>query len=147
MKKVALISGSSRGIGAAAARALVREGYAVCINYIERGDMAESLAEELRACGGEVICCRCDVADAEGVKEMFRRTERELGPVTLLVNNAGIAEQMLFQDISAEYWQRIFAVNLGGCFNCIQAALFLTGVWDSETAAAAVKSNIFPLRI
>ncbi len=121
--KVALITGSSRGIGAASARELAEAGYAVCINYIEREDKAEELAAALREEGHAVLTHRADVADAAAVREMVRRIERELGYVTLLVNNAGIAEQHLFQDITPEWWQRIFAVNLGGCFNCIQAVL------------------------
>ena len=121
--KVALITGSSRGIGAAAARELSDAGYAVCINYIEREDKAEELAAALRAEGRAVITHRADVADAAAVNEMVRRVERELGYVTLLVNNAGIGEQHQFQDITPEFFQRILAVNLGGCFNCTQAVL------------------------
>ncbi len=121
--KVALITGSSRGIGAATARELAHAGYAVCINYIEREDKAEALAAELRSEGLSVITHQCDVADADAVREMVRRVERELGYVTLLVNNAGIARQAQFQDITPEDWSRVFAVNLGGCFNCIQAVL------------------------
>jgi 3-oxoacyl-[acyl-carrier protein] reductase len=148
--KVALITGSSRGIGAATARELCAAGWAVCINYIERGDRAEALAEELRAAGGRVITHQADVADAAAVDEMVRRTERELGDVSLLVNNAGIAEQRQFQDITPEYWQRIFAVNLGGCINCIQAVLphmlhehagcivNVSSIWGSHGASCEV---------
>ncbi len=68
MKKVALVTGSSRGIGAAIAAALSRAGYAVCINYIERADKAEALAEKLRAEGHEGITQQCDVADREAVR-------------------------------------------------------------------------------
>ena len=74
--KVALITGSSRGIGAAAARELSDAGYAVCINYIEREDKAEELAAALRAEGRAVITHRADVADAAAVNEMVRRVER-----------------------------------------------------------------------
>lgn len=121
--KVALITGSSRGIGAAAAETLARAGYAVCINYIERQDKAEELVEKLTREGMQAICVQADVADAQAVKRMVQRVEQEFGPVTLLVNNAGISEQHQFQDISPEWWKRIFDVNLGGCFNCIQAVL------------------------
>ena len=93
---------------------------------------------------------------------MVRRVERELGHVTLLVNNAGIAEQHLFQDITPAWWQRIFAVNLGGCFNCIQAVLphmlhehdgcivNVSSIWGShgascETAYSATKHAIIGL--
>jgi len=123
MKKVALITGSSRGIGAAAAEALSDAGYAVCINYIKREDKAEELKEKLLAKGREVMSFQADVADAEAVKSMVREIEKQLGHVTLLVNNAGISEQHQFQDISPEWWKRIFDVNLNGCFNSIQAVL------------------------
>lgn len=123
MRKVALVTGSSRGIGAATAEKLAREGYAVCINYIEREDKALEMEEKIRALGVDVISHRADVADFEAVSEMVKRTEKELGPVTLLVNNAGISEQHQFQDITPEFWSRIFAVNLGGCYNTVQAVL------------------------
>ena len=123
MKKVALVTGSSRGIGAAIAETLSRAGYAVCINYIERANKAAEVAERLRAAGGEVIVQQADVADREAVWAMVGRIERELGPVTLLVNNAGVARQEQFQDITEEFWQRLFAVNVGGCFHCSQAVL------------------------
>ena len=121
--KVALVTGSSRGIGAATAALLAENGYSVCINYIERKDMAEKLEASLRSRGFSVISHRADVADPSAVDEMVRRTERELGHITLLVNNAGIGEQHLFQDISPELWKRMFDVNLGGCFNTIRAVL------------------------
>lgn len=120
---VALVTGSSRGIGAACAQALARSGYKVCINCIERMDLAQALAERLREEGCQVICHQADVADSAAVNEMVRRIERELGPVDLLVNNAGIARPEQFQDIAPETWKRLFDVNLGGCFNTIQAVL------------------------
>ena len=123
MDKVALITGSSRGIGAAAAVALARRGYDICINYIERADCAERTAAQVRAQGVRCITQQADVADAAAVQEMHRRCVAELGEVTLLVNNAGIARQQQFQAIDSATWKRIFDVNLGGCFNCIQAVL------------------------
>ena len=123
MMRVALVTGSSRGIGAQCARALAKEGYAVCINCVERTDKAEALAEELKANGANAIWQQADVADALAVREMVAYTERELGHISLLVNNAGIAKQQQFQDIEPETWKRIFDVNLGGCFNTIQAVL------------------------
>ena len=123
MKKVALVTGSSRGIGAAIAEALSREGWAVCINYIERRDKAEELAARLREAGGEVLVCQADVADRAAVEAMVERIRRELGEVTLLVNNAGIARQQQFQDLEEETWRRIFDVNVNGCFHCTQAVI------------------------
>ena len=121
--KIALVTGSSRGIGAATAELLAGNGYSVCINYIEREDKALELEASLRERGSRVISHRADVADPDAVEEMVRRIEKELGHVTLLVNNAGIAGQHQFQDISPELWKRMFDVNLGGCFNTIRAVL------------------------
>ena len=123
MRKAALVTGSSRGIGAAIALLLAENGYDVCVNYIRREDKASEVAEKIRALGQNALCCQADVADMDAVKAMVQRTEKELGPITLLVNNAGISEQHQFQDITPEFWQRIFAVNLGGCYNTIQCVL------------------------
>ena len=147
MKQVALVTGSSRGIGAAIAAALSRAGWAVCINYIERQDKAEELAARLRAEGGEVLVQQADVADRAAVERMVQTIERTLGPVTLLVNNAGIAKQEQFQDIWEETWQRIFDVNVNGCFHCTQAVIGpmlhehagcivnITSIWGSHGAS------------
>ena len=123
MKKTALITGSSRGIGRAVAAQLASDGYAVCVNYIERRDKAEELVKKLEAEGREAMCFQADVADSGAVNAMVKAVEERFGPVTLLVNNAGIAKQCLVQDMSHEYWKRIFDVNLNGTFNAIQAVL------------------------
>lgn len=123
MKKVALVTGSSRGIGRAVARQLAHEGYAVCVNYYERRDKAEELVGELRAAGCEAIAVQADVSVREEVNAMVAQCERELGKITLLVNNAGVAGQALFQDVSDEMWERYFGVNLCGARNTIQAVL------------------------
>ena len=123
MRKVALITGSSRGIGRACAEALAGAGWAVCVNCVERADLVAELCEKLRADGADAIWVQADVADTGAVKAMVERCEKELGKVTLLVNNAGIGKQMQFQDIDRATWDRMFAVNLGGCYNTIQAVL------------------------
>ena len=123
MKKTALITGSSRGIGRAVAAQLASDGYAVCVNYIERRDKAEELVKKLEAEGREAMCFQADVADSGAVNAMVKAVGERFGPVTLLVNNAGSAKQGLFQDMSHEYWKRIFDVNLNGTFNAIQAVL------------------------
>ena len=123
MKKVALITGASRGIGRAEAIKLAHCGYAVCINYIERRDKAEELVQQLEASGCEAMCWQADVADRRAVREMVEAVKKRFGNITLLVNNAGIAKQCLFQDITDEYWRRIFDVNLNGTFNTIQEVL------------------------
>ena len=123
MEKIALVTGSSRGIGRAIAAHLAREGWAVCINYIERRDCAEELAAQLTAEGCRVMAVQADVADREAVNAMIRRVEETFGPVSLLVNNAGITSQELFQDMTPELWHRYFGVNVDGSFHTIQAVL------------------------
>ena len=123
MDKVALVTGASRGIGAAIARSLAENGYAVCINYIEQQAKAEALVEELCAKGYKAISFKADVADREAVKEMVDHIEEKLGYVNLLVNNAGISQQQLFQYTSYEQFHRMVDVHLFGAYNCIQAVL------------------------
>ena len=123
MKKVALVTGASRGIGRAVAARLARNGYAVGVNYHERKDKADELVAELTAEGCAAIAVQADVAVRAEVDAMVRAVEDALGPVTLLVNNAGVAGQALFQDVTDEMWDRYFAVNLNGMRHTIQAVL------------------------
>ncbi len=123
MNKVAFITGASRGIGRAVARRLAREGYAVGIDYLQAQEQAQSLAGELEAQGQPAMAVQADVADREAVTDAIRRVEAAFGPVSLLVNNAGIAQQRQFQDIDPAFWRRLFAVNVDGAFHTIQAVL------------------------
>ena len=123
MEKIALVTGSSRGIGRAVAARLARSGWAVCINYRVRQDCAEELAAALAAEGCRCMVCQADVSDRAQVNAMVRRIEEAFGPVSLLVNNAGVAGQALFQDITDELWHRYFSVNVDGAFHTIQAVL------------------------
>jgi len=150
MKKVALITGSSRGIGAATARALSDAGYAVCINYLEQKEKAEALVAALREKGRTAIAVQADVADASAVRRMVSHAREELGRISLLVNNAGVAGQIQFQDITPEAWNRMFSVNLGGCFHATQAVLpdmlsahegciiNVSSIWGSHGASCEV---------
>ena len=123
MKQVALVTGASRGIGRAIARELAGEGYAVCINYYESREAAEELADEIIHSGGEAMTAQADVADARAVEAMVSAAEQTLGQVTLLVNNAGISRNGLFQDMDDAEWARCFAVNVTGARNAIRAVL------------------------
>ena len=123
MNRVALVTGASRGIGRAIAAELAEAGHAVCINYLTHRQEAETLAEKIRNHGGNAIAVQADVADRAAVETMVRTAEAELGPVSLLVNNAGIAGQIQFQDITDAQWNRYLGVNLGGARNTIQAVL------------------------
>lgn len=162
MRKVALVTGSSRGIGRAIAARLAHDGWAVCVNYIEREDKAEELLRELRQEGRDAMVFQADVADKEAVRAMVTACEEAFGPVALLVNNAGVAGQSLFQDVSDEMWNRYFDVNVGGMRNTIQAVLphmiheksgcivNISSIWGShgascEAAYSATKHAIIGL--
>lgn len=144
MKKTALVTGASRGIGRAIAATLAREGWAVCINYRERRDAAERLETQLRAEGCAVMTYQADVADRGQVSAMVRSVERELGPVSLLVNNAGISHQALFQDTGDETWDRLLAVNLTGPRNaCMEV---LPGMISEKKGCIVNISSMWGLR-
>lgn len=123
MKKIALVTGASRGIGRATARRLAHEGYAVCINYKERKDCADSLVAELAAEGLQAFAFQADVSDRNQVNAMVKKVEETFGPVSLLVNNAGVAGQIQFQDVTDEDWRYYFGVNVDASFYTIQAVL------------------------
>ena len=123
MKKVALVTGASRGIGRAVAARLARDGYAVGVNWHERKDKADALVTELTAAGCAALAVQADVAVRAEVDAMVRTVEDAFGPISLLVNNAGVAGQALFQDVTDELWERYFAVNLNGMRHTIQAVL------------------------
>lgn len=144
MKKTAIVTGSSRGIGRAVASRLARGGMNVCINYIERRDKAEELEALLSAEGCAVMTCRADVSKREDVNEMFARVREKFGPVSVLVNNAGVARQAQFQDISDEMWSRYFSVNLNGAFYSCQAAL--PDMLHEKAGAIVNISSIWGLR-
>ncbi len=123
MSKVAVVTGASRGIGAAIAIKLAEEGYDVAINYLEREDRAKEVQEKISALGRRAIIVQADVAIRAQVDAMFARVRAELGEVELLVSNAGIAGQMQIQDVSQERWDRFFGVNVTAAFNCVQNVL------------------------
>ncbi|MDE6881285.1 MAG: 3-oxoacyl-ACP reductase FabG [Oscillospiraceae bacterium] len=123
MEKVAFVTGGSRGIGRAVVRALAAEGYRVGIDYLQAREQALALEAELRAQGCEALAVQADVADREAITAAIGRVEAAYGPVSLLVNNAGIAQQRQFQDITEDFWARIFAVNVNGAFHASQAVL------------------------
>ena len=123
MEKVAFVTGGSRGIGRAVVRALAAEGYRVGIDYLQAREQALALEAELRAQGCEALAVQADVADREAITAAIRRVEAAYGPVSLLVNNAGIAQQRQFQDITEDFWARIFSVNVNGAFHASQAVL------------------------
>lgn len=123
MKKTVLITGASRGIGRAAAEAFAKAGYDVAVNYNKSAEAAETLCRELEKYSVKALPFQADVADKKAVNAMTNEIEKKLGGVSVLVNNAGIAEQALFTDITEKMWDRMFAVNVKGAYNCTQAVL------------------------
>lgn len=123
MNPVVLITGASRGIGAACAWVFARSGYSVAILYHRRADLAEALRDQLIAEGQNAMCVQADVADRASafgaVDEVISRWRR----IDALINNAAIAQQKLFTDITGEDWERMISVNLSGAFHCTQAVL------------------------
>lgn len=123
MQKTAFITGASRGIGRAIAKQLALDGYRVGINYLQSTEKAEALVSELRALGCNAIAVQADVSDAEAITRAIRTVEQTFSPIDLLVNNAGIAQQDLFQYTDATLWRQLFAVNVDGAYHTIQAVL------------------------
>ncbi len=123
MKKTALVTGASRGIGRAAALALAKEGWRVVLNYFSSEGSAVAAVREILDAGGEAIAVQADVSDPGQVGILFAEAEKRFGPVELLVNNAGISQQKLLTDLSDEDWRRMMGVHLDGCFYCCRAAL------------------------
>ena len=121
--KTALITGASRGIGAACARLLAQKGWAVAINYRSSREKAEQLAVDICRGGGVAMAIPADVGDARQVEALFSTAEKELGSVEVLINNAGIAQQKLFTDVRQEEWDELFRVDVKGVFLCCRRAL------------------------
>lgn len=121
--KVVLITGSSGGIGRATARAFAKAGYAVVLHGYRHLERLRPLADYMSAMGVPNLIVKADVSDRRQVFDMFEHVKRELGPVDVLVNNAGIAQQKLFTDISEQDWDSMVGVDLSGPFFCCQAAL------------------------
>lgn len=115
MKKVALVTGGSRGIGAATVKLLAEQGYAVCINYHSAFEKAQTLAESINSNNGKAIAIKADMACETDIIKMFEQIDQELGPVSALVNNAGTNGGICeVENISAECLQNVFATNVFG---------------------------------
>jgi 3-oxoacyl-[acyl-carrier protein] reductase len=121
--RIALVTGGSRGIGAAISRALAEAGAAVAINYRERADHAKNLADELLKTGVSAIAVQADVSQSDAVAKMIQLVNSELGELDILINNAGIAITRGIDTLSEADFDQTIAVNLKSVFLCTQAVL------------------------
>ena len=120
--KVAIVTGASRGIGAAIAHRLAHDGFAVVVNYASRADEADEVVAALRATGGTAIAVKADIASADAVTQLFDTAEREVGKVDVLVNNAGVLTTMALTDTSDALYEQTFGINTRGTFNTLREA-------------------------
>ena len=120
---IALVTGGSRGIGAAVSKALADAGADIAVNYRERADEAKTLSERLREAGARVIAVQADVSRADQVAKMVATAKSELGPIDILVNNAGIAISRGIDDLTEADFDQTIAVNLKSAFLCTRAVL------------------------
>lgn len=123
-KKIMLVTGASRGIGAETARLAAGRGYAVCINYLQNRAAAQALADSISAAGGKAMIAAADIANESEVMRLFETVDRELGTLSALVNNAGVLDrQMKLEDMDAARMNRIFATNITGSLLCAREAV------------------------
>jgi len=119
-----LITGASRGIGAATARLAGQNGYAVCVNYVSNREQAEKVVKDIEACGAKAISVQADISDETDVVRLFQTCDQELGTLSVLVNNAAILEpQMRVEEMDAGRIERVLAANVTGAFLCAREAV------------------------
>ncbi|NMM03750.1 SDR family oxidoreductase [Paraburkholderia sp. RP-4-7] len=120
--QVAIVTGASRGIGAAVAQRLAKDGFAVAVNYASSSTEADALVAELTAAGTKAIAVKADVSKADDVRRMFETTEQQLGKVDALINNAGVLKTVPLADTSDALYDQTFDINVRGTFNTLREA-------------------------
>ncbi|MFM8757432.1 MAG: SDR family NAD(P)-dependent oxidoreductase, partial [Limnohabitans sp.] len=124
MEKVLLVTGGSRGIGAATCLLAARQGWAVAVNYTANPQAADEVVREIRAIGGRAMALQADVADEGQVLRMFEQVDTHFGPLTGLVNNAGVVDVTArVEDMSVARWKRMFDINVIGSLICAREAV------------------------
>ncbi len=122
MKKVALITGASRGIGRACAVALAKRGYDIAVNYNSNDTKAKEVVDEITSLGRKAVAYKADTADLNAVKQMFRDVVKEFGKLDVLVNNAGVVDDAYLLMIREDSLTRSLDINIKGYFHCAQQA-------------------------
>ncbi len=120
---VLLVTGGSRGIGAAIARMAARKGYDVCVNYVRARSRADEVAAAVRAEGRRALIVQADVSREDDIVAMFRAVDQELGPIDALVNNAGVDYECLVADVERAGIERVFGINVIGLILCCREAV------------------------
>ena len=150
LMKTVLITGGSRGIGKAIAKKICKENYNLIINYRENEIMANELRDELLIKGFNIIAVKADISKIDEVEKLFKIAEENFNGVDILINNAGMSQVSLFQDLSPEDFKKIFDINLFGIYNTIHFALpymlkkkdgviiNISSVWGSNGASCEV---------
>lgn len=141
MSKTVLVTGGSRGIGAAVCERFAQEGWKVAVNYNRSKEQAEALVKQLVARGCDACAVRADVSDRAQVEQMVKDVMERFGKINVLVNNAGIAQQKLFSDITDSDWINMFDVNVKGMYYCCQAVL--PGLIHSKSGAIINVSSMW----
>nr|WP_314547170.1 SDR family oxidoreductase [uncultured Massilia sp.] len=120
--RVAIVTGASRGIGAAVAHRLAQDGFAVAVNFASKQAEADAVVAAIETAGGRAFAVQADVADSAAVERMFDAVESRFGRVDVLVNNAGVLPYVTLAETSDETFERTFAINVQGTFNTMRQA-------------------------
>jgi 3-oxoacyl-[acyl-carrier protein] reductase len=140
--KAVLVTGGSRGLGAATALALADAGADVAVNYVKRRDKAEEVVERIKAKGRRAIAIQADCTDESAVKDMVNQVKSEFGEIRILMNNAGVLTQMLLQDMSLDDWENIMASHLRSTFlvsrECLRQSMLSLRPMNGERRAAKI---------
>jgi len=148
MDKVLLVTGASRGIGAATALLAAQRGYAVAVNYHRHAAAAQVVVDAIHASGGRAVAIAANVADEVDVQRLFVETELALGPLSALVNNAGVLEpQLRLDEMSVARWQRILATNVIGPLLCCREAVKRLSTRHGGTGGAIVNVSSAAARL
>lgn len=124
MKKVAIVTGASKGIGAATARLLAQQNYLVCINYFSSDSQANALVNEIKKNNGEALAIKANIANEKDILHLFETVDKHFGPVTALINNAGTNGGILeVEHMTSDCLQQVFSTNVWGTFLCSREAV------------------------
>jgi 3-oxoacyl-[acyl-carrier protein] reductase len=121
--RIALVTGASRGIGRAIALALAEQGAAVAVNYRSRRPDALEVVKQIEAAGGRAVAIEADVADPQAAAQLVQEANRQLGPLSILVNNAGVSDDGLIYESAPDAWWNVMRVNFGGAYHVSHAVM------------------------